>query len=371
MNGEIITRNAVDTKTLASNFIDIIGGCGGVEGFSLRNELQAKFPLATWLSGTSMARQMRRRSADPQYLHHGGENESRWVMDIPGTAYTADPTNRSEDCCWTLPEFAKCAGNVPILAVCLKDCENVLDNMVYKDLNVTSRAALAGLSLEGETLEQTENRIRHLWMAFYEMHTAILGTTQTSDNIVKPFHGLLEVMAGDAVVSVNGANLLAAFDSVGCRMDALGGSEWVFAGNPLIYRTLEAVATPDERGVYPAGWGRDANGRLTFHGAGFIDDRTMPVDMSELTGDIWLIDGNSTGLFLKYNIGEEKEIKTFAEQTLANGCGQNCTYLYNYGAVANNNANRVMVISDVPVSTACTQIADLASIVNAGTLIPA
>jgi hypothetical protein len=94
--------------------------------------------------------------------------------------------------------------------------------------------------------------------------------------------------------------------------------------------------------------------------------------MTNMTGDIWLIDGDSTGMFLGYSIGNEKEIANdFTEQTLENGCGQMCHYLYNYGTVANNNANRVMVISGVPVSSACTEIADLAALINPTTLVPA
>ena len=209
-------------------------------------------------------------------------------------------------------------------------------------------------------------------MAFYTFHTVILGTSNTSDNIVKPFHGLLEVLQNSAVVSISGANLLAAFDSIACRLAVLGGNGWVFAVNPLIYRSIAEVVVPDERGNLPANWSKDANGRLRFMGIGFIDDKLVPVDMTNMTGDIWLIDGEATGMFLGYAVGNEKEIKNdFTEQTLENGCGRLCTYLYNYGTVANNNANRVMVISGVAVSSACTEIADLASLINPTTLVPA
>ena len=188
---------------------------------------------------------------------------------------------------------------------------------------------------------------------------------------VKPFHGLLEVLQNSAVISLSGANLLAAFDSIACRLAVLGGNNWVFAVNPLIYRSIEEVVVPDERGNLPGGWSR-VNGRLRFNGIGFIDDKLVPVDMENMTGDIWLIDGDATGMFLGYAVGNEKEIRDdFTEQALADGCGQLCTYLYNYGTVANNNANRVMVISGVAVSSACTEIADLASLINPTTLVPA
>ena len=368
---KMLENRAVDVQKLASNFIDIISDCEGLEDFSLRNELQNRYPLATWLAGTSFASMMRRRSTNPQLFHKGAEGEADWVMEVPGTVWTLDPVNSGADCCWTIPDFAKCAGNVPLNFVCLKDCNSIFDSMVYERLRIDRRVSLEGFAREGETLEQVENRIRHLWMAFYTMHTAILGTSATSDNIVKPFHGLLEVMQNNAVVSISGANVLAAFDSLGCRLDVLGGNGWVFAINPLLYRSLEEVVVPDANGNLPGGWSK-VNGRLRFHGIGFIDDKLVPVDMTEGTGDIWVIDGDSVGLFMGYSIGNEKEIRDdFTEKTKADGCAELCTYLYNYGTVANNNANRVMVISGVAVSSACTEIADLASLINPTTLVPA
>ena len=94
--------------------------------------------------------------------------------------------------------------------------------------------------------------------------------------------------------------------------------------------------------------------------------------MENMTGDIWLASGDSTGAFLAYDIGNEYEIRDdFTEKTKAEGCGQVCTYLYNFGTVANNNANRLMVISNAPISSACTEIGDLASLINPTTLVPA
>lgn len=366
-----LDNDAVSAEKLSSNFVDIISDCESLEDFSLRNELQRYSELATWLMSTPFARMMRRRSTDPQKFHRGSDEGVEWEMDIPGTVWTLEPQNAGADCCWTIPDFAKCAGKVPLDFVCLKDCDKIFDFMVLDRLRVNQRSRLEGFAREGETINDVENRIRHLWMGFYTLHTMILGTRATSDNITKPFHGLYEVLQNDAVISISGANVLGAFDSIGCRLDVLGGDNWAFALNPLIYRSLEAVVVPDERGNYPVGWSKE-NGRLRFHGIGFIDDKLVPVDMENMTGDIWLLDGTSVGAFLAYNIGDEMEIRNdFTEQTKENGCGQMCTYLYNFGTVANNNANRLMVISGVPVSSACTQIADLAALINPTTLVPA
>ena len=370
---KMLDARATDMRVaqkLASNFIDIISDCESLEDFDLRNALQDEYPLAVWLMGTRFSNILRDMERDPQRFHKGAEGEAQWVMDVPGTVYTLAPANSGDDCCWTIPDFAKCAGSVPMAFVCLKDCDNIFDSLVYDKLRINAKASLERFAREGETLARVENRIRHLWMAFYTMHTLILGTMNTSDNIVKPFHGLLEVLQNDAVISISGANPLAAFDSIACRLAVLGGSDWVFAVNPLIYRSIEALIKRDERGEYPDGWSR-VYGRLRFNGIGFIDDKLVPVDMETMTGDVWLIDGSATGAYLAYDLGREAERETFTEETKANGCGTECHFLYNFGTVANNNANRLMVISGVPVSSACTAIADLAALINPTTLVPA
>ena len=366
-----IDAHAVEAEQLASNFIDIISDCESLEDFKLRNEMQRYSELGTWLLNTPFARLMRRRSSDPQILTKSDKDGVEYEMKLPGTVWTLEPANSGADCCWTVPDFAKCSGDVPLDFVCLKDCDKIFDYMVMDRLRVNEKSRLEGFAREGETINDVENRIRHLWMAFYTLHTMILGTRATSDNIVKPFHGLLEVMQNDAVISMSGANILGAFDSLGCRLNALGGDGWVFAVHPLIYQALEEVVVADERGNLPSGWSK-ANGRLRFKGHGFIEDKLVPIDLENLTGDIWVLDGSAVGAFLGYDIGDELEIRNdFTEQTKEDGCAQLCTYLYNFGTVANNNANRLMVISGVPISNACTQIADLASLLIPTTLVPA
>ena len=357
---------------LSTNFVDIIADCEGTEDLDLREELQDYFPLATWLLNTSFARLIRQRSTNPQLFHHSDDDDVEWEMEVPGSVWTLAPSNSDTDCCWTMPDFAKCATQVPLMMLCLKDCDNIFDKMVMQRLRINDRTDLAGIARDGETVEQVNERIRMLWFAFYLAHTAILGTSTTSDNITKPFHGLLEVMQNPAVISIAGTNPLAAFESVGCRLSVLGGTaNYAFALNPLLYESLLKLIVADEYDRYPANWRRDGD-ELYFKGIGFIRDKLVPVDMATGTGDIWLVDGASVGLFFGFNLNNPFVIRDdFTEQTLANGCGQMCTYLYNFGAVANNNANRVMVISDVPISSACTEIADLAGLVNPQTLIPA
>lgn len=365
-----LENRAVDVAKLATNFIDMIADCESLDDVTLRNVLQDRYPLGVWLLNTAFAQMMRRRSTNPQILTKSEEEGVEWELKLPATIYTLDPENSSEDCCWTMPDFAKCGTTMPLSMVCLKDCDNIFDTMVFERLRINERSDLLGIARSGESLEQVNARIRRLWFSFYVMHTAIQGTMSTSDNIVKPFHGLIEVLQNPAVTSIAGTNILAAFESLGCRLAVLGTDGFVFAVNPIMYRTIESVVKPDALGYLPDGWTR-VNGRLRFMGIGFIDDKLVPVDMQNMTGDIWVLDGNSVGLFLAYELANPKEVRNdFTEMTLEEGCGKFCTYLYNFGGVGNNNANRVMVISDVPISSACTNISDLAALINPQTLIP-
>lgn len=361
-----------EVMKLSSNFIDIISDCDGLEDYDLRNAIQNYSPLVDWLLETPFARRLREMSTNPQMLTPSTAEGVEYELKMPGAVWTTDPVNNGADCCWTVPDFAKCRGSVPLYMVCLKDCDKIFDKLIADRLRINERTDLMGVARDGETLDAVNERIRILWFEFYMIHTAILGTSTTSDNLTKPFHGLLECLQDDAVISFAGANPLAAFKSLSCRLDVLGGADdSILACNPLIYRSLQDVIVPDEYNRLPDGWTRD-NGTLRFKGLRFIADNRVPVNMTNGTGDIWYLDGRFIGLFLGYSIDRPYIVKDdFSEETKANGCATLCTYLYNFGTVANNDKNRIAVISNVPISSACTEIGDLASIINPQTLIPA
>lgn len=367
-------EQAVDVAQLSTNYIDIISDCGGIDGYDPKNILQNRFPLATWLLNTAFARYLRQRSTDAENFTRSENPNVIRDMSIPGSVWTLDPENSSDDCCWTMPDFAKCASQVPLFGLCLKDCDNIFEDLFYRRLNITTRQTLDGVARQGESVKDVNRRIQRLWMAFYTAHTLVLGTSTTSDNITKPFHGLIEVMSNEAVMAIYGSNILGAFASLGCRLDVLGGNGYVFACNPIIYNAIKAVVTPDRNGRYPEGWSRNGD-TITFHGIGFILDSMVPVDLTASTGEVWMLAGDSVGGFLATNLMPESDFiieDDFTEQTKANGCGRLCTYLYNYGAVANNNAQRLALITDVPFNANCADsIGDLGSIIKPTTLIPA
>ena len=377
LNNFIPTRlenSAVDVAQLSTNYVDIISDCGGLEGFEPKNVLQNRFPLAVWLLNTSFARYLRQRSTDPEVFTRSADADVIRDMSIPGTVWTLEPTNSATECCWTMPDFAKCDSTVPLYGVCLKDCDNIYEDLFYRRLRIRDRQALDGIARTGDSLKEVNRRLMRLWMAFYTAHTLVLGTHDTSDNINKPMHDLVEVLENDAVLKLYGSNILGAFASLGCRLDVLGGSGHVFACNPIIYNAIKAVVTPDQYNRLPEGWSRNGD-TITFHGIGFIQDAMVPVDLLNSTGEVWMLAGDSVGGFLATNLMPEADFiieDDFTELPKADGCARVCTYMYNFGAVANNNAQRLAVITDVPFNSNCADsIGDLGGIIAPTTLIPA
>ena len=377
LNNFIPTRlenSAVDVAQLSTNYVDIISDCGGLEGFEPKNVLQNRFPLAVWLLNTSFARYLRQRSTDPEVFTRSADADVIRDMSIPGTVWTLEPTNSATECCWTMPDFAKCDSTVPLYGVCLKDCDNIYEDLFYRRLRIRDRQALDGIARTGDSLKEVNRRLMRLWMAFYTAHTLVLGTHDTSDNINKPMHGLVEVLENDAVLKLYGSNILGAFASLGCRLDVLGGSGYTFACNPIIYNAIKAVVTPDQYNRLPEGWSRNGD-TITFHGIGFIQDAMVPVDLLNSTGEVWMLAGDSVGGFLATNLMPEADFiieDDFTELPKADGCARVCTYMYNFGAVANNNAQRLAVITDVPFNSNCADsIGDLGGIIAPTTLIPA
>ena len=367
-----LEKVSVDKTKLESNIGDIVSDCQGVEGFDLASELNNRFPLVTRLLRTAASNEIRQRRINRMsYMHKGTVNEQeKWLLEVPGMIWSEPPVSTANECCWVPFDFAKCAANVPINLLCLKDCENILDGFIYEDLRFRQDEAIPGIANTGESLAAVHKRIDRLSMAFLTAQNVILGTDNTYTDTLKPFHGLIEVLENPAVAHYDGTNILSAFDQLGCRLTMMGGRQFI-AVNPIIYRTLEKVVVPDINNRYPGDWEK-VNGRLRFMGREFVEDKIVPVDTTAGTGEAWIIDSDTVGLFLATDLAPtDKYIRNSDQTEAAPTCGSECTYMYNYGAAFGTNANTIAVIQDIPVYSACTDtIADLGSLVNPNTLIP-
>lgn len=370
LNTMSLDRASVDVRLLSTNFGEVIPDCSGV-GQDVKTEIINSFPLYNWLINTGLSATVRRNFSNPCITK---KTDGTWTMEIPRTIWTELPKSTSEECCWVPFDFAKCAGNVPLKLLCLKDCTSMLDALVDRKVKAGTAGAVSGIAGAGDSMEEVNLRVAKMSMAFFTAYTTILGLDNTYTDILKPFHGLLQVMQNPAVVSINGGNVLSAFDSLYCRMSVLGGLDnMVVALNPITYQSILAVVTYGQYGELPTGWTRNGD-VLKFHNISFIQDRFVPVDLANGTGEAWVLSGDSVGLFLATDLIPSSDFifkSTKQGETPANGCAEQCTYMYNYGAAFNNNANKLAMITSIPITGACASAAgDLGEIIAPTTLIP-
>lgn len=364
---------AVDKKTLSTNYADVVPDCTGV-GADIKTELMNRYPLVTWLLNTALTRQVRAAvRGDNGHCAMHKDGEGKWVIEVPRSIWTELPVSTETECCWQPFDFAKCAGNVPLNLLCLKDCDSITDELVYGNLPVG--ATVPGLSGARENIAAVNRRIARLSMAFLTAQNIILGRDNTYTDVLKPFHGLLAVMENPAVATIYGAHVLSAFDSVACRLALLGGTadSYVYAMNPLVYQTLLTYIRPGQYGDLPFGWTRNGD-EIRFRGSAIIQDRMVPVDLNDGTGEVWLLSSDAVGAYMMTDLmPADAFIKQSGHQagTIEQGCGSDCTYYYNLGTTFNNNANKVMRIVDVPFSGVCAAaISDLGGLIMPQTLIP-
>ena len=362
---------AVDSKLLSSNVADIIGDCNAT-GKELAHEIITRFPLVDWLLNTPLSRQQ--RNNERLGLCQRYKDSGKWYLRVPALIYSELPTSTENECCWTSFDFAKCAGVVEINKLCLKDCQDVMDDMMYRNTVVGSTNAVPGLAGGSESVAAVQERIARYSMAFLSAMNIIRGMDNTFTDTLKPFHGLMQVMSNPAVDTINGANVLSAFASLGCRVAVLGGAEqFIIAIHPIAYESLLEVIVPGQYGYLPAGWTRNGD-EIRYRGMRFLRDASMPVDLSAGTAEAWVMSGEAVGLYMATDlIPAQGFVKKsgFLEDTYANGCGSECTYYFNAGAAFSNNAFKTIKIADIPISGACLAgVSDLGAIVSPETLVP-
>lgn len=372
MNLSSLEASSVDIKTLANNLTEVLPDCSGA-GVDVKSEIINRFPLVNWLLGTELTGRVRGTiSREGMCIFHKDES-GKWVIDMPKSVWTEAITSQNTECCWVAPDLAKCGGSVPINLLCLKDCQPKLDQFIEESLRMTSRGSLPPISNAQDSIAEVRRRFDRMTMAFLTAYTVVLGDDETYTDILKPFHGVYQVMSNPGVAAISGVNTLSAFESLACRLAFLGGSNYVFALNPVVYQTLLTFIVPDMFGRLPAGWSRTGDS-VSFRGIRFIQDRFVPIDLENGTGEIWLLNGDSVGLYLATDlmpgdrfIFDENTHNDNPEQ----GCAAGCRYYYNYGAVLNNNANRLAKIVDIPLSGACADVvSDFAGLIMPDTLIP-
>lgn len=370
INENELAKIAVDSKELASSYADVARDCYGLDGAQFASELQDRYPVVMWLLGTSLSQTMRTKVTNG-LLGTRVDEEGEYQIQIPRTLWSETPTNSTSECCFSPVEFDKCAGEVPMKLLCLKDCNDIKDVLMNQTIRLANRDAVAPIAYAGETIEAVNDRVAKMSMAMYTAHTIMQGMLTLTTNMTKPFNGLAQVMSNPAVIHIDGSSILNAFEELACRMLVIGYTNGVFAAHPLVIEAIRKAVAPDQYGRRPDGWFVSDDGTLRFKGVRFIEDKLVPFSTTTNTGEVWFMTGDSVGaLMLTDLIPTDRFVRNgwgFTEEN----CGSECKYYYNAGAAFSNNANKLAVISNIAITDACANgTADLAGLIVPNTLIP-
>lgn len=376
LSDNVLSNASIDVEDFVQ--LSNIGEIGMAPDYSqntLANDFQNRHPLVTWLMQTSASRQIQRAFDGGSAMINRDTNGELNIV-LPWQVGTTLPEDTQGECCWTPMELAKCGSQVVLKLLCLKDCDKILENFVWKKKRFGSNDLTGYFAQPGETVKQARERMAKLSMAYFTANNIINGTTTTGTSVLKPFHGLLEVMEQSSVIKTLGTNILASFDSLGCRLEVLGNyGEVVFALHPLTYMALQEVVVPGKYdSELPTGWTKEGN-ELYYKGIRFIRDKILPVDVTNAVGDVWMIDGSTTGAVMGTSLSPAEDFirRTIATtDTPADGCATECTFYYNYGCTFNMNPNRLAVISKIPLSANCsgTTLDGLDALIQPQTIVP-
>ena len=336
-----------------------IGKIGIAPDFSQNlaaSPIQNAFPLAEWLLATPASQEMRslRDSGDLKFNHDSVTGLPNVVL--PFTYSTTPPPDTTGECCWQVRDLAMCSNQAPFSLLCIKDCDTMLNEILDKMQKFGSTDLLTPFTRRGQSVYDAKREWVREWMRLFTAHTIVNGTMEAETLLTKPFHGLLDIMNDDTVVVIPGANILAAFDAFACRLQFLGVTNGVFWMNPLVYQSVKRAVLPDRNGNLPAGWLKNTAGDLTFEGYSFRTDHMLPVDLDAGTGEIWFVDGGSTGAVTATTLRPQPEYiydTTEHGQKVIEGCATNCLYMYNAGTVFNTNPWNLAIIQGVPLSANC------------------
>lgn len=363
---------AVDVKYLASNFTDVIPECCG-DGADQAAELMNRHPVLNWILSSQLTNRIRQEINDRGMQCVLTEEDNTFKLKVPGIFWSLDPETDPEVCCFPPMDFAKCAGEVPLTRLCVKDCDSLDHELLGRNMRVDR--SYGDLARRGENYNEIRRRIARLSMAFYMARNMMLGVTGSTAPGLKSFHGLLEVMSNPAIFPVPGANTLSAFETVACRISALGGDfeNYIIAVNPVIKQALLSLVVQGANNQYPMNWTRNGD-EIRYRGAPVVADRFVPFNMNTNTGEAWFLASDAIGGWMATDLLPSDDFTkrgAFQEGTPEDGCGSECVFYYNYGAVFNNDSRRLARIVNIPASAYCTAgTGDLGALINPTTLIP-
>lgn len=368
---QISKNEYVDVRAirhLASNIGDVAKDCCGNE-LDLRGVINREFPIISLLLRTQLSSQLRGNFTNCNTIYKRNEDVGRdmYYLQVPASVYSLPVKSTIGECCFAPIDLAKCAGEVPLFRLCLKDCETLDDILMADEIKLNT--GIAGLVNKGMSLRQARLVMDRLSYVFQAGKNIINGVKDLETETQKPFHGLLEVYENPAVIPITAQfGILNAFKSLGCRINAMRGNDtfW-FTCHPIVYQAIRSRIHQNVYGELPDGWSKLGNeyslykdipmGDLTFNGIPFVLDKNLTPDIVGQTGEVYMISSNAVGMWLKNDLANPKQFGGFTDDNFIeeayDECGSRCMFLYTIGAVVNNNADRIAKIVDIPLDNVC------------------
>lgn len=352
------------------------------------SEPRTSSPYLDWLWNTNASRRIRNnvRNSLGQIIRENGEN----FLKLPTIYHTKEYADTTGQCCWSPLEWALAGDKVPLRMLCLKDCESIEDRIIDEFQTVGSPDLKSFIQRQNMTARQVkvENAIES--MAFFTRLNVINGVLEDETPLLKPFHGLQEVLDDPSVYSIAGQSWFQTFEAFRCRLEVLismtGVGQKVFWMNPITLRRIEVSVKRHLRHnsafVYttdlPFDWEFNAAGELTFLNIPLRSDLFFAIDPENPgIGDITFQDGDSIGIFMTSPFRLQNTPNNFhirnqftSTNDPAQGCASDCDLYYNVGTVFNLNANHLAVLEGTRASdTATCDLTGMHGLINATTLI--
>lgn len=373
-----LEKKSVDFAKI-EQIAEVLGDCALLNGADIKNDIEQNFPLTMWLTRTNLARRIKANAGLGllnKYKASEGRFAGKWMIKLPGKVWTTPADDSQFDaCCWVGDDIAKCSGEMPLEMVCLKDCENIYDTLATRAL--TFGVQVDGLVTKDETIKQLKDFINIRSLAMHSAYTMVQGTWGSGSGLVKSFHGLAEVLSNPAILKLDASEIgvLAAFDTLGCRIAAMGGdiSGKVFWAHPMTYENIKRLIKKDIYGNYPDNWTVDGD-TVRFYGIPFRVTKEVPFHFADALGTVYLLDSDAVAGVWSTDIAVTNPDfirRTYSYGGADNQCGIDCEYRYNIGGVGANDANRLAVITNIPTSNICMNaIGDLEKLLVPDTIIP-
>ncbi|MHC5215200.1 hypothetical protein ACYSNR_00925 [Enterococcus sp. LJL128] len=351
-----LEKIAVDSEQVLQ--LAEIGKIGIAPDFSQNRSkfpIQDQYALVTWLMSTPMTRMVMNTVNSGNLVTRRDPVTNDHNIVLPYTWGTSLPIDTAGECCWLPLGLEKCAAEAPMKLLCLRQCKEILDGLMEEIVKFKATDMINYFMRKGESIEQAKKRMAHESMRFFTARNIILGTTTTATATLKPFHGLLEILSDASVLAINGADILSAFFSLGCRLTALGGSNYVIAVHPITHRSIAKAIVPGRFGNLPDGWTKNGN-EIRYNNIPFIQDKIVPYDQTNAKGDAWVLDGDTLGGMMLTDLAvtdPKFQRNSFAVVGPDEGCAVECDYLYNAGTTFSVDTNRLAVITDIPLDANC------------------